>query len=170
MGAMMSRMLHVSYVQSSRKTRREDEIMSKCDSRRPVRLDDCAWPFWSSSQAVPWPIGHPSSIATFVNIPVVPLSSQKLHNLFHASKGSAVSAATAAVNNVHFSDPDGGRDPHQGLYTLEGTACRDIMYSHDGTQVTEALKPTSMEIFNDSHKHAHHKAMKGSTSQETHFR
>ena len=37
-------------------------------------------------------------------------------------------------------------------------------------QITEALKPTSMEIFNDSHKHAHHKAMKDSTSQETHFR
>jgi stress-induced morphogen len=27
-----------------------------------------------------------------------------------------------------------------------------------------------MEIFNDSHKHAHHQAMKGSTSRETHFR
>ena len=40
----------------------------------------------------------------------------------------------------------------------------------DNLQITEALKPTSMEIFNDSHKHAHHKAMKGSTSQETHFR
>lgn len=40
----------------------------------------------------------------------------------------------------------------------------------NGLQITEALKPTSMEIFNDSHKHAHHKAMKGSTSQETHFR
>ena len=40
----------------------------------------------------------------------------------------------------------------------------------DGLQITEALKPASLEIFNDSHKHAHHKAMKGSTSQETHFR
>lgn len=38
------------------------------------------------------------------------------------------------------------------------------------TKINEALKPTSMEIFNDSHKHAHHKAMKGSTSRETHFR
>jgi hypothetical protein len=37
-------------------------------------------------------------------------------------------------------------------------------------QINEALKPTSMEIFNDSHKHAHHQAMKGSTSRETHFR
>ncbi|GAB7325889.1 hypothetical protein MBLNU13_g09954t1 [Cladosporium sp. NU13] len=38
------------------------------------------------------------------------------------------------------------------------------------TKINEALKPTSMEIFNDSHKHAHHQAMKGSTSRETHFR
>lgn len=27
-----------------------------------------------------------------------------------------------------------------------------------------------MEIHNDSHLHSHHKAMQGSTSQETHFR
>ncbi|KAG9189430.1 bola-like protein [Alternaria panax] len=38
------------------------------------------------------------------------------------------------------------------------------------TKITEALKPTSLEIFNDSHKHAHHKAMVGVTSRETHFR
>ncbi|KAK0252653.1 hypothetical protein B0A54_13805 [Friedmanniomyces endolithicus] len=37
-------------------------------------------------------------------------------------------------------------------------------------KITEALKPTSLEIFNDSHLHAHHKAMKDTTSQETHFR
>ncbi|USP82351.1 uncharacterized protein yc1106_09625 [Curvularia clavata] len=37
-------------------------------------------------------------------------------------------------------------------------------------KITEALKPTSLEIFNDSHKHAHHKAMQGVTSRETHFR
>ncbi|KAL1796576.1 hypothetical protein ACET3X_005116 [Alternaria dauci] len=38
------------------------------------------------------------------------------------------------------------------------------------TKITEALKPTSLEIYNDSHKHAHHKAMQGVTSRETHFR
>ncbi|KAI0107813.1 bola protein [Nemania sp. FL0031] len=38
------------------------------------------------------------------------------------------------------------------------------------TKVTEALSPSRLEIFNDSHKHAHHKAMHGSTSRETHFR
>ncbi|KAI1357556.1 bola protein [Xylaria arbuscula] len=38
------------------------------------------------------------------------------------------------------------------------------------SKVTEALKPSRLEIFNDSHKHAHHKPMQGSTSGETHFR
>ncbi|KAL8755562.1 MAG: hypothetical protein Q9184_004769 [Pyrenodesmia sp. 2 TL-2023] len=36
--------------------------------------------------------------------------------------------------------------------------------------ITEALKPSTLEIYNDSAKHAHHKAMQGSISQETHFR
>ncbi|KAF2132184.1 bola-like protein [Dothidotthia symphoricarpi CBS 119687] len=38
------------------------------------------------------------------------------------------------------------------------------------TKITEALKPTTLEIHNDSHKHAHHQAMQGQTSRETHFR
>lgn len=38
------------------------------------------------------------------------------------------------------------------------------------SQITEALKPSTLEIYNDSHMHAHHKAMQGSTSRETHFR
>lgn len=37
-------------------------------------------------------------------------------------------------------------------------------------QITQALKPSALEIYNDSHLHAHHKAMQGSTSRETHFR
>ena len=37
-------------------------------------------------------------------------------------------------------------------------------------QVTEALKPTLLEISNDSAAHSHHQAMEGSTSKETHFR
>ncbi len=37
-------------------------------------------------------------------------------------------------------------------------------------QITTALKPSRLDIFNDSHLHAHHKAMAGSTSAETHFR
>lgn len=37
-------------------------------------------------------------------------------------------------------------------------------------QINASLAPTSLEIFNDSHLHAHHKAMQGTTSRETHFR
>ncbi|KAI1098196.1 bola-like protein [Jackrogersella minutella] len=37
-------------------------------------------------------------------------------------------------------------------------------------KITEALKPSTLEIFNDSSKHAHHRPMVGSTSKETHFR
>ncbi|KAK2073881.1 hypothetical protein P8C59_008125 [Phyllachora maydis] len=37
-------------------------------------------------------------------------------------------------------------------------------------KITEALRPTTLEIHNDSHLHAHHKAMEGVTSRETHFR
>ncbi|KAH6620242.1 bola-like protein-domain-containing protein [Boeremia exigua] len=36
--------------------------------------------------------------------------------------------------------------------------------------IGEALKPGTFEIYNDSHKHSHHKAMQGVTSRETHFR
>jgi len=37
-------------------------------------------------------------------------------------------------------------------------------------QLTEGLAPSNLEIHNDSHLHAHHKAVAGSVSQETHFR
>ncbi|KAF4553109.1 UV-induced protein uvi31 [Elsinoe fawcettii] len=37
-------------------------------------------------------------------------------------------------------------------------------------KITDALAPVSLEVFNDSHKHAHHKAMEGVVSKETHFR
>jgi stress-induced morphogen len=57
-------------------------------------------------------------------------------------------------------------------FTLQ-TQLESIMYRElclNIQQITEALKPTSLEIFNDSNKHAHHKAMQGVTSRETHFR
>ncbi|RPB11310.1 bola-like protein [Morchella conica CCBAS932] len=38
------------------------------------------------------------------------------------------------------------------------------------SKLTAALAPTTLEIWNDSHKHSHHKAMEGVTSKETHFR
>jgi len=37
-------------------------------------------------------------------------------------------------------------------------------------KIMAALSPQTLEIYNDSHLHAHHKAMAGSTSKETHFR
>ncbi|TQV96385.1 hypothetical protein V2A60_003204 [Cordyceps javanica] len=37
-------------------------------------------------------------------------------------------------------------------------------------KITAALNPLTLEIYNDSHLHSHHKAMQGSTSKETHFR
>ncbi|KAG4436881.1 hypothetical protein IFR05_007644 [Cadophora sp. M221] len=46
------------------------------------------------------------------------------------------------------------------------TPMEDAMRS----KITTALNPTTLEIHNDSHLHSHHKAMAGSTSQETHFR
>lgn len=39
------------------------------------------------------------------------------------------------------------------------------------TKLTAALSPRTLEIYNDSHKHAHHSAMRGVTDKkETHFR
>ncbi|KAM4058702.1 bolA-like protein [Hirsutella rhossiliensis] len=37
-------------------------------------------------------------------------------------------------------------------------------------KITAALNPQTLEIYNDSHLHAHHKPMQGNTSRETHFR
>ncbi|KAH6991029.1 bola protein [Ilyonectria sp. MPI-CAGE-AT-0026] len=37
-------------------------------------------------------------------------------------------------------------------------------------KITAAFNPQTLEIYNDSHLHSHHKAMAGSTSKETHFR
>ncbi|KAM5384455.1 hypothetical protein ACJZ2D_001491 [Fusarium nematophilum] len=37
-------------------------------------------------------------------------------------------------------------------------------------KITAAFNPQTLEIYNDSHLHAHHKPMQGSTSNETHFR
>ncbi|KAI9656395.1 MAG: hypothetical protein M1831_004647 [Alyxoria varia] len=37
-------------------------------------------------------------------------------------------------------------------------------------KLTSSLTPTTLEIHNDSHLHAHHTAMRGNTSSETHFR
>lgn len=38
------------------------------------------------------------------------------------------------------------------------------------SKITAAFAPATLEIYNDSHLHSHHKAMVDSTSKETHFR
>ncbi|CAG8469393.1 7177_t:CDS:2 [Funneliformis caledonium] len=43
------------------------------------------------------------------------------------------------------------------------------IYQSIQKKLTEALSPTSLEIINESHLHAHHQAMKDVTSKETHF-
>ncbi|KAK7985326.1 BolA domain protein [Apiospora saccharicola] len=37
-------------------------------------------------------------------------------------------------------------------------------------KITASLAPSRLEIYNDSHKHAHHAPMADSKSKETHFR
>ncbi|CAG8543387.1 3972_t:CDS:2 [Ambispora leptoticha] len=37
-------------------------------------------------------------------------------------------------------------------------------------KLTDSLQPTALEIFNESHLHAHHQAMRNVDSNETHFR
>lgn len=58
------------------------------------------------------------------------------------------------------------------------TGIRTIMSSAEGPiaarirqKVTETFEPAEFEIWNDSHKHAHHAAMRGSDNiTESHFR
>ncbi|KAF3060467.1 hypothetical protein CFAM422_011192 [Trichoderma lentiforme] len=45
-----------------------------------------------------------------------------------------------------------------------------ILFKHWIICLTAALSPITLEIYNDSHLHSHHKAMQGVTSKETHFR
>jgi stress-induced morphogen len=49
---------------------------------------------------------------------------------------------------------------------MSATPIEDAMRA----KITDALDPSTLEIYNDSQLHAHHKAMMGSTSRETHFR
>lgn len=57
-------------------------------------------------------------------------------------------------------------------YTIEGSHAKwyCTRYGLTSVQISEAFKPTLLEIHNDSHLHAHHKAMQNSLSKETHFR
>ncbi|KAJ5975014.1 hypothetical protein N7481_008721 [Penicillium waksmanii] len=49
--------------------------------------------------------------------------------------------------------------------TMSMTPMEDLMRD----KIAHEFTPTTLIIRNDSHKHAHHAAMEGSTSKETHF-
>jgi stress-induced morphogen len=52
------------------------------------------------------------------------------------------------------------------MASSSGTPMEDAIRA----KIMAALNPSTLEIYNDSHLHAHHKAMAGQTSKETHFR
>ncbi|KAF7506385.1 hypothetical protein GJ744_011851 [Endocarpon pusillum] len=52
------------------------------------------------------------------------------------------------------------------MATTSKTPVEDLIRS----KITEELRPTTLEIFNDSAAHSHHQAMAGISSRETHFR
>lgn len=47
---------------------------------------------------------------------------------------------------------------------------RNAPADDQSVQLTASLSPSLLQIHNDSHLHSHHRAMKDSTSSETHFR
>lgn len=64
-----------------------------------------------------------------------------------------------------------GHHPGQGKSCLFAVVVSVIRSVADLIpKITAAFDPQTLEIYNDSHLHAHHKPMQGSTSSETHFR
>ena len=57
---------------------------------------------------------------------------------------------------------------------MRAKVCSRAMYKRvsmlNVQQITHALNPSNLEIYNDSSMHAHHRAMKDTVSKETHFR
>lgn len=84
--------------------------------------------------------------------------------------------ATAILRDGAINDPDRGYPARKGIAPRSrapraGRAEQlQPANSLPSRQITEALKPTSLEVFNDSHLHAHHKAMQGVTSREVSLR
>ncbi|KAG9249125.1 bola domain-containing protein [Calycina marina] len=62
------------------------------------------------------------------------------------------------------------RPPFYNHYPYSTMASSTPMEDIMRQKITASLSPTTLEIHNDSHLHAHHKAMQDSTSAETHFR
>ena len=62
--------------------------------------------------------------------------------------------------------------PSRRCHATQGTPTHisNLTPALTGLQITAALQPSTLEIHNDSSMHAHHQAMQGSVSKETHFR
>ncbi|KAL4882382.1 bola-like protein [Aspergillus karnatakaensis] len=63
---------------------------------------------------------------------------------------------------------------HRRLFTtttarMSAAASNTPMEDLMREKLTSALAPTTLQIRNDSHLHAHHAPMRGQTSKETHF-
>ncbi|KAI0402840.1 bola protein [Xylaria palmicola] len=79
-------------------------------------------------------------------------------------------AVAALAPAVHIRTPLRALFFSRRLLSTETMASETPMEDAIRAKVTEAFSPSRLEIYNDSHKHAHHKPMQGSTSRETHFR
>ncbi|KAI4738148.1 hypothetical protein E4T50_11369, partial [Aureobasidium sp. EXF-12298] len=86
----------------------------------------------------------------------------------NVSSSHHVGIQKAVFYHEFLNDTDGRCYQAKGVYA--GSTQTVLSGLSDYFQITQELNPTSLEIFNDSHKHAHHKAMAGVTSRETHFR
>lgn len=80
------------------------------------------------------------------------------------------------AHHVNIRHANGGHNPRKGTYlpTYLSNLCKrknivEYMLIHSIMQLTASLNPSTLVIRNDSHLHAHHAAMAGSTSRETHF-
>ena len=83
-------------------------------------------------------------------------------------------------NNCSFHQPEGmllrtfpralGRPLSYKTSAMSSSSSQTPMEDALRAKLTAALHPTTLLIHNDSHLHAHHAAMAGNTSPETHFR
>lgn len=88
-------------------------------------------------------------------------------SIYVIKKSNTTSASQANVSHGSIDDTNGGYHENKGIAPSPTTLFQILTRR---PQITETLNPTALEIHNDSHLHAHHKAMQGSTSAETHFR
>lgn len=94
-----------------------------------------------------------------------------------AARQLSTMASSAATSNTPMEDAirtkvnaHSASAPRWNEYNIVSGLTNQFTLSSLPLQITDALEPSRLEIFNDSAKHAHHQAMVGSTSRETHFR